>query len=94
MTTRTATTRGGAKVVGRIRNEDNFSLQLQTLEGAFHFVNKSDLEGLEYNPQPLMPSNYSSTLDSAELNDVYFSNRSDGLKLSPLGLGMLATAWV
>ncbi len=31
---------------------------------------------------------------SAELNDVYFSNRADGLKLSPLGLGMLATAWV
>jgi cytochrome c oxidase cbb3-type subunit 3 len=66
----TATTRGGAKVVGRIRNEDNFSLQLQTLEGTFHFVTKSDLEGLEYNPQPLMPSNYSSTLDSGELNDV------------------------
>ena len=66
----TATTRGGAKVVGRIRNEDNFSLQLQTLEGTFHFVTKSDLEGLEYNSQPLMPSNYSSTLDSGELNDV------------------------
>jgi len=31
---------------------------------------------------------------STELNDLYFSNRADGLKLSPLGLGMLATAWV
>ena len=30
----TATMRGGEKVVGRIRNEDNFSLQLQTLDGA------------------------------------------------------------
>ncbi len=28
------------------------------------------------------------------LNDLYFQNRADGLKLSPLGLGMLATAWV
>jgi cytochrome c oxidase cbb3-type subunit III len=66
----TATTRGGAKIVGRIRNEDNFSLQLQTLEGAFHFVTKSDLETLEYNPQTLMPSDYSSTLSRDELNDV------------------------
>src|ERR1700745_2153959 len=31
----TATTRRGEKVVGRIRNEDNFSLQLQTLDGTF-----------------------------------------------------------
>lgn len=31
---------------------------------------------------------------SAELNDLYFNNRADGLQLSPLGLGMLATAWV
>jgi cytochrome c oxidase cbb3-type subunit 3 len=66
----TATIRGGQKVVGRIRNEDNFSLQLQTLDGTFHFVTKSDLEGLEYNSQPLMPSDYSSTLNPDELNDV------------------------
>jgi cytochrome c oxidase cbb3-type subunit 3 len=66
----TATIRGGEKMVGRIRNEDNFSLQLQTLDGTFHFVTKSDLEGLEYNSQPLMPSDYSSTLNADELNDV------------------------
>jgi cytochrome c oxidase cbb3-type subunit III len=66
----TATTRGGEKVVGRIRNEDNFSLQLQTLEGTFHFVTKSDLESLEYNPQTLMPSDYRSSLSRDELNDV------------------------
>jgi cytochrome c oxidase cbb3-type subunit III len=62
--------RGGGEVVGRIRNEDNFSLQLQALDGAFHFVAKSDLEGLQYASQALMPSDYSSTLSSAELNDV------------------------
>ena len=54
----TATIRGGEKIVGRIRNEDNFSLQLQTLDGAFYFVTKSDLESLEYNSQTLMPSDY------------------------------------
>jgi cytochrome c oxidase cbb3-type subunit 3 len=66
----TATTRGGEKFVGRIRNEDNFSLQLQTLDGTFHFLAKSDLEGLEYSSQALMPSNYGSTLSPGELNDV------------------------
>ena len=66
----TAKIRGGGEVVGRIRNEDNFSVQLQTLDGTFHFVRKSDLEGLEYSAQTLMPSDYSSTLNPAELNDV------------------------
>jgi methyltransferase (TIGR00027 family) len=33
-------------------------------------------------------------VDSARLNTLYFDNRADGLKLSLLGLGMLATAWM
>jgi cytochrome c oxidase cbb3-type subunit 3 len=65
----TATTRAGEKYVGRIRNEDNFSLQLQTLDGTFYFVDKSDLAGLD-SSRTLMPSNYGSTLSSDELNDV------------------------
>jgi methyltransferase (TIGR00027 family) len=33
-------------------------------------------------------------VDSDGLNDLYFKNRADGLKLSAVKLGMLATAWV
>jgi len=33
-------------------------------------------------------------LDSDELNERYFKGREDGLKLSAIKLGMLATAWV
>jgi len=33
-------------------------------------------------------------LDYEQLNDLYFKDRADGLKLSSVGLGMLATAWV
>jgi methyltransferase (TIGR00027 family) len=33
-------------------------------------------------------------LDSDHLNELYFKNRADGLKLSPVKLGMLVTAWV
>ncbi len=60
----------GEKYVGRVRNEDNFSLQLQTLDGAFHLIMKSDLKKLEYDPQPLMPTNFGSLLTRGELNDL------------------------
>jgi methyltransferase (TIGR00027 family) len=33
-------------------------------------------------------------LDYEQLNERYFRERADGLKLSPVRLGMLATAWV
>jgi cytochrome c oxidase cbb3-type subunit 3 len=66
----TATLRGGEKYEGRIRNEDNFSLQFQTPDGAFHFIAKSDLEDLVYSSQMVMPSNYGSTLRPSELNDL------------------------
>jgi methyltransferase (TIGR00027 family) len=33
-------------------------------------------------------------VDSEKLNEMYFHNRTDGLRLSPLGLGMLVTAWL
>jgi methyltransferase (TIGR00027 family) len=32
--------------------------------------------------------------NSEQLNELYFKDRADGLKLSAVGLGMLATAWV
>jgi methyltransferase (TIGR00027 family) len=33
-------------------------------------------------------------LDYGQINELYFKERADGLKLSAVGLGMLATAWV
>jgi methyltransferase (TIGR00027 family) len=33
-------------------------------------------------------------LDTEQMNERYFKDRADGLKLSGVGLGMLATAWV
>jgi hypothetical protein len=29
-----------------------------------------------------------------QLNDLYFKDRADGLKLSAVGLGVVAAAWV
>ena len=66
----TASLRNGEKFVGRVRNEDNFSLQLQSMDGTFHFLMKPELEKLEYDSQPLMPTNFGSSLTASELNDL------------------------
>jgi cytochrome c oxidase cbb3-type subunit 3 len=65
-----AITRDGHKYEGIARNEDNFSLQLQTLDGVFHFFLKSGLQSLEYQPQSLMPSDYGSRFSRGELDDL------------------------
>lgn len=80
------TTKGGEKLVGITRNEDNFSLQLQTEDGAFHFLTKSELASIERQPEPLMPSDYGSKLDKRDLDDLISylvsAGRSSGSKAS------------
>ena len=55
---------------GMARNEDNFSLQLQTPDGVFHLLNKSDIKDRTYAGRSPMPSDYGAVLSSAELNDL------------------------
>jgi cytochrome c oxidase cbb3-type subunit III len=64
------TTASGQILTGMARNEDNFSLQLQTADGAFHLLNKSELRKIEYQPRSLMPDDYGSRLSSKELDDL------------------------
>lgn len=63
-------TRDGRKYSGRIRDEDNFSLQLQTLDGAFHSFDKVDIDRVELDPQAQMPTDYGSSLSPKELDDL------------------------
>lgn len=62
--------RNGRVLTGLARNEDNFSLQLQSLDGSFHLLNKSDILHQEVQPITPMPSCYDSLLSSAELDDL------------------------
>ena len=64
------TTRDGSRLEGIIRNEDNFSVQLQTKDGSFHFFQKSDLRAVEPLGHSLMPTNYRQRLSPDELNDL------------------------
>ena len=65
-----AVTRDGTKYAGVIRNEDNFSLQVQTVDGNFHFLMKSDLQTLERRAQLVLPAGYHSGLGKRDLDDV------------------------
>jgi cytochrome c oxidase cbb3-type subunit III len=55
---------------GMARNEDNFSLQLQTPDGVFHLLNKSGIKDLTYTGRSPMPSDYGAILSTGELNDL------------------------
>jgi putative heme-binding domain-containing protein len=66
----TVTTRDGTRVEGVVRNEDNFSVQLQIKDGSFFFLQKSEVQSLEYGSQSLMPQTYGDRLSRAELNDL------------------------
>jgi cytochrome c oxidase cbb3-type subunit 3 len=66
----TATTEEGQTISGVVRNEDNFSVQLQSQDGTFHFLTRSELAGLTFAPKPLMPEDYDGKLSTTEMNDL------------------------
>lgn len=63
-------TAAGDRIEGLIRNEDNFSVQFQTRDGAFHSFHKSELRKLDRLKSSLMPTNYAERLSSAEIDDL------------------------
>jgi len=65
-----ATLTNGTSLEGIARNEDNFSLQLITPDGAFHLLSKASLASLAYRDQSPMPADYGAKLSSAELDDL------------------------
>lgn len=63
-------TKDGKTLEGLLRTEDNFNLSLQTTDGVFHFVKRSDLVQINIGVRSLMPTNYRSTLNDTEVNDL------------------------
>lgn len=64
------TTTGGDRLEGLIRNEDNFSIQLQTKDGSFHLLKKADVQSYKNQDGSLMPANYRERLSDSELDDL------------------------
>jgi cytochrome c oxidase cbb3-type subunit III len=77
-------TRDGKEYSGIVRNEDNFSLQLQGLDGGFQLFQKSELASVSRQPDSFMPADYGTTLNHDELNDLIsflmFSGRGVKMK--------------
>ncbi len=57
-------------LTGLIRNEDNFSLILQTEDGSFHSISKAAMTRVEYSGHSFMPGDYGSKLSDNEISDL------------------------
>lgn len=66
----TITTKSGQTFSGMLRQEDNFSITLQSADGLFHYSLKRNLAEVERGTRPLMPSNYGTLLSASELDDL------------------------
>jgi cytochrome c oxidase cbb3-type subunit 3 len=66
----TVTTGAGESLSGVLRNEDNFTMAIQTEDGRYHLFAKSDLENVRYSGQSLMPRDYAKRLTPKELDDL------------------------
>jgi cytochrome c oxidase cbb3-type subunit III len=81
----TVLTHEGRRFRGSIRNEDNFSLQLQETDGSFHFLLRSDVQDLECEQHSMMPADYEKRLSRSELNDLvsYLMSAGRSEKIAP-----------
>lgn len=66
----TLTLRDGTRTIGLVRNEDNFSLQLQDERGAFHSIDKTTITNRSRDTRPLMPTDYAQRLSDTDIQNL------------------------
>lgn len=66
----TVTTKAGQNLTGVLRNEDNFTLALQTEDGRYHLLARNNVTDVHYSAHSLMPRDYGTRLTPKELNDI------------------------
>ena len=64
----TVVTLTGQKITGILKFKDNFSLSIQTPDGAFHYLPNSELAQVDFGSRSLMPAG--STLSGKEVDDL------------------------
>jgi cytochrome c oxidase cbb3-type subunit III len=64
------TTNPGRKFIGVLRNEDNFTLELETEDGRYHSLERDNLTEVHYTDNSLMPRDYGTRLTDKELGDI------------------------
>ena len=63
-------TRNGESLTGVLRAEDNLNITLQTADGQYHFLSRSNLAAVNYTDHSLMPRDYGTRLTPRELDDL------------------------
>ena len=63
-------TADGRRLAGIAKNDDNFSLQLLDNQGRLELFARDELREVIYGKRSLMPSDFETTLPSAELQDL------------------------
>ena len=63
-------TKRGETLTGVVRSEDNLHLALQTQDGRYHFLLRSELSEIHYTDHSLMPHDYGTRLTTKELADL------------------------
>ena len=63
-------TRDGAVIVGVLKNEDNYSLQLMGTDNQLHLFSRDELREVTYDSKSLMPTDYDKRLTSSEFQDL------------------------
>jgi cytochrome c oxidase cbb3-type subunit 3 len=66
----TVITTSDLRLKGLVRAEDNFSVALQTEDGAFHVLPRERIVRVENSGHSLMPQDYESKLSSKEIDDL------------------------
>jgi putative heme-binding domain-containing protein len=66
----TITTSKGQKLTGVLRNEDSFTVELQTENGRYYMFVRKDLSDIQYTDHSLMPQDYRKRLRPKELDDI------------------------
>ncbi len=66
----TVTTRSGELTSGVLRNNTNYSLQVQDMRGNLHLFLMQDVREVKYKTKSLMPDDYDRRLTSQEIEDL------------------------
>jgi len=66
----TVTTKKGQTLTGVLKNEDNFSVDLQTQDGRYFLLDRSQLARVSDSGRSLMPRDYAQVLSPRELDDI------------------------
>ena len=62
--------RDGSTIVGVLKNEDNYSLQVMGTDNQLHLLAREELREVTYDSKSLMPTDYDKRLTAAEFQDL------------------------